>query len=119
MKFRLANAALADAPMLLADNPDDQRIAAVASFMLTFCAEYVKRHPIGGLEEWERAMRKAIALRFPNLTAPDTRKALTLAETVAEFLADRPMTLLPDTCGIAHSATALCFSSHFGPGPRM
>jgi hypothetical protein len=24
-----------------------------------------------------------------------------------------------DTCGIAHSATALCFSSHFGPGPRM
>jgi hypothetical protein len=71
---------------LILEAPDvepDQRTATVANFILTFCGEYVKRYPIGGLEESARAMRKAIALRFPNLTAMDVRKAAVLAETVA------------------------------------
>ena len=58
--------------------------------MVTFCGEYVKRYPIGGLEESVRAMRKAIALRFPNLTAMDVRKAAVLAETMAERAGGRP-----------------------------
>jgi hypothetical protein len=71
---------------LIIEAPDaepDQRSATVANFMLTFCGEYAKRYPIGGLEESVRAMRKAIALRFPNLTAMDVRKAAALAETMA------------------------------------
>ena len=71
---------------LILEGPDvepDQRAATVANFMVTFCGEYVKRYPIGGLEESVRAMRKAIALRFPNLTAMDVRKAAVLAETMA------------------------------------
>jgi hypothetical protein len=71
---------------LILEAPDvepDQRSATVANFMLTFCGEYAKRYPIGGLEESVRAMRKAIALRFPNLTAMDVRKAAALAETMA------------------------------------
>src|SRR5262245_12675295 len=80
---------------LILEAPDvepDQRSATVANFMLTFCGEYVKRYPIGGLEESVRAMRKAIALRFPNLTAMDVRKAAALAETMAR--ANRGQTAL-------------------------
>jgi hypothetical protein len=80
---------------LILEAPDlepDQRAATVANFMLTFCGEYVKRYPIGGLEESVRAMRKAIALRFPNLTAMDVRKAAVLAETMAR--ANRGQTAL-------------------------
>ena len=81
--------------VLILEAPDvepDQRTATVANFMLTFCGEYVKRYPLGGLEESVRAMRKAIALRFPNLTAMDVRKAAALAETVAR--ANRGQTAL-------------------------
>jgi len=80
---------------LILEGPDvepDQRAATVANFMVTFCGEYVKRYPIGGLEESVRAMRKAIALRFPNLTAMDVRKAAVLAETMAR--ANRGQTAL-------------------------
>ena len=38
---------------LILEGPDvepDQRAATVANFMVTFCGEYVKRYPIGGLE---------------------------------------------------------------------
>jgi hypothetical protein len=80
---------------LILEAPDvepDQRTATVANFMITFCGEYVKRYPIGGLEESVRAMRKAIDLRFPNLTAMDLRKAAALAETVAR--ANRGQTAL-------------------------
>src|SRR5262245_3881774 len=80
---------------LILEVPDvepDQRTSTVANFMLTFCGEYVKRYPIGGLEESVRAMRKAIALRFPNLTAMDLRKAASLAETMAR--ANRGQTAL-------------------------
>jgi hypothetical protein len=80
---------------LILEAPDvepDQRSATVANFMVTFSGEYVKRYPIGGLEESVRAMRKAIALRFPNLTAMDLRKAAALAETMAR--ANRGQTAL-------------------------
>ena len=80
---------------LILEGPDVepyQRAATLANFMVTFCDEYVKRYPIGGLEESVRAMRKAIALRFPNLTAMDVRKAAALAETVAR--ANRGQTAL-------------------------
>jgi hypothetical protein len=80
---------------LILEAPDvepDQRTATVANFMITFCGEYVKRYPIRGLEESVRAMRKAIDLRFPNLTAMDVRKAAALAETVAR--ANRGQTAL-------------------------
>ena len=72
------------------DVEPDQRSATVANFIVTFCGEYVERYPIGGLEESVRAMRKAIALRFPNLTAMDVRKAAALAETMAERTGGRP-----------------------------
>src|SRR5262245_20409834 len=80
---------------LILEAPDvepDQRTATVANFVLTFCGEYVKRYPIGGLEESVRAMQKAIALRFPNLTAMDVRKGAALAETMAR--ANRGQTAL-------------------------
>ena len=80
---------------LILEGPDvepDQRAATVANFMVTFRGEYVKRYPIEGHEESVRAMRKAIALRFPNLTAMDVRKAAVLAETMAR--ANRGQTAL-------------------------